>query len=172
MVGFDNESIISRLGQIGDSLEDLSAGIGALALFVMMVLITINAISRYFFNSPQAGVYTGTERYLMVALVFLVMPALQRREGNIKVDILSRNFSRRRLRWVRIVSRFPTLLIFAVVTYAAAQNAIEAYSRAWVSTGVVQFPQYLSWVIVTIGIGLFCLRLAFQVAQDLWVLRE
>lgn len=44
---------------------------GVLATFAMMCLTTVDALSRYTFNHPIMGAYEITEKYLMVAAIFL-----------------------------------------------------------------------------------------------------
>jgi TRAP-type C4-dicarboxylate transport system permease small subunit len=45
--------------------------LGVLATFVMMCLTSVDALSRYTFNRPIMGAYEITEKYLMVAAIFL-----------------------------------------------------------------------------------------------------
>ena len=44
---------------------------GVLAAFAMMCLTSADALSRYAFNRPILGAYEITEKYLMVAAIFL-----------------------------------------------------------------------------------------------------
>src|SRR5215211_4208163 len=45
--------------------------LGVLATFAMMCLTTVDAVSRYTFNRPILGAFEITEKYLMVAAIFL-----------------------------------------------------------------------------------------------------
>jgi TRAP-type C4-dicarboxylate transport system permease small subunit len=45
--------------------------VGVLATFAMMCLTSADALSRYVFNSPILGAFEITEKYLMVAAIFL-----------------------------------------------------------------------------------------------------
>lgn len=45
--------------------------VAVFATFVMMCLTTADAAGRYLFNRPIAGAYEITEKYLMVAMVFM-----------------------------------------------------------------------------------------------------
>jgi TRAP-type C4-dicarboxylate transport system permease small subunit len=47
--------------------------VGVLATFAMMCLTSADALSRYAFNRPIMGAYELTEKYLMVAAIFLGM---------------------------------------------------------------------------------------------------
>src|SRR5436189_3966765 len=48
--------------------------LGVLATFAMMCLTSADALSRYLFNSPILGALEITEKYLMVASIFLACP--------------------------------------------------------------------------------------------------
>ena len=61
---------------------------GAFATFAMMCLTSADAISRYLFNSPIVGAYEITEKYLMVAAVFLGLSFAYRGGGFIRVTFL------------------------------------------------------------------------------------
>src|SRR5215218_6679673 len=45
--------------------------VGVLATFAMMCLTSADALSRYALNRPITGAYEITEKYLMVAAIFL-----------------------------------------------------------------------------------------------------
>src|SRR3954465_2240353 len=45
--------------------------VGVLATFAMMCLTSADALSRYAFNRPILGAFEITEKYLMVAAIFM-----------------------------------------------------------------------------------------------------
>jgi TRAP-type C4-dicarboxylate transport system permease small subunit len=60
----------------------------ALACAGMMLLTSADALSRYMFNSPILGAYELTEKYLMVAAIFLGMSYAYRGGAFIRVTFL------------------------------------------------------------------------------------
>jgi TRAP-type C4-dicarboxylate transport system permease small subunit len=101
---------------------------GAFATFAMMCLTSADAVSRYLFNSPIVGAYELTEKYLMVAAVFLGLSFAYRGGGFIRVTFLVD-----RLRgWPRLLADYVAHAIsfgFCVVfTIATTQQAIRALS--------------------------------------------
>ena len=102
--------------------------VGVFATFAMMCLTSADAISRYLFNSPIVGAYELTEKYLMVAAVFLGLSYAYRGGGFIRVTFLVD-----RLRgWPRLLADYVAHAIsfgFCVVfTIATTQQAIRALS--------------------------------------------
>lgn len=152
-----------------DSLENWLTNVGLVLLFVMSVIITANVVGRYFLNRPLPGTVTFVELFLMPGIVFLSAAYLQRDEGNIDVDILARKF-RPVTRAVRdLIVWSGTLVIVAAMAYMIGQRALFAWQRGQWTGGAIQFPTYVSFLIASIGLALFTIRLVIQVWH---ILRE
>src|SRR6201995_5667837 len=59
------------LGKVLQRCELVLLYLGVLANFAMMCLTSADAFSRYLFNAPILGAMEITEKYLMVASIFL-----------------------------------------------------------------------------------------------------
>lgn len=145
------------------TLEYLLLAVAGLLLLAMMVLITGNAVGRYLFNEPIPGVLTATELYLLVGIVFLGLPYLQRKEGNIAVDIISKDFSDTRTALIKVVVRAIVLVLFLLILYEAALMTLDRLEQRATRTGLVPWPTYVSWGLFTSGLAVFCLRLIVQI---------
>jgi TRAP-type C4-dicarboxylate transport system permease small subunit len=101
---------------------------GAFATFAMMCLTSADAVFRYLFNSPIVGAYELTEKYLMVAAVFLGLSFAYRGGGFIRVTLLVDRLEGR----ARLVADYLAHAIafgFCVIfTIATTQQAIRALS--------------------------------------------
>lgn len=160
------ENAQKRLLVVLERIEDVFVALGMVGLFVMMVLITANAVGRYQFGRPITGTTEVTELYFMPMIIFLIAASLQRREGNVKVDLLYRDFRESRQTIIDLVSRAITLLIFALIAYGAADQAWDAYLSGRRVLGPIQFPLSISWGIMAFGLATFCVRLLIQIAGD------
>lgn len=152
-------------------IEAAFTRLGLIGLFLMMVLVTANAIGRYGFNRPIRGVYETTEMYLMLMVIFLVAASLQRKEGNIRVDILSRRLPETAETVIALLGRLMAFGTFCAIAVGAAQRTYEAYVHSW-STVIagVPFVEYLSWGIMAVGLALFLVRVLVQIKDDIWTL--
>lgn len=106
------------------------------------------------------------ELFFMPVAVFLTASYLQKNEGNVSVNIVSKRFSGTTKKVIRVVSFAATLGIYAWVSQLAAVQAWEGYLAGQVTTGVINFPTYLSWAVMSVGFALFCWRLLIQIAAD------
>jgi TRAP-type C4-dicarboxylate transport system permease small subunit len=62
---------MDTLGKLLSRCETALLYVGVLANLAMMCLTSADALSRYAFNAPINGAYEITEKYLMVASIFL-----------------------------------------------------------------------------------------------------
>lgn len=167
MSGAKADDVVKTVKRVSEPVEQMVNYLALVALFLMMVTITANSVSRYLFDSPFAGVYKATELFFMPIAVFLTASYLQRQEGNVSVNIFSKRFSPVSKTVIRVVSYAVTLLIFAWVAQLAGVHALAGYRSGEVTTGVINFPTYLSWTVMSVGFALFCWRLAIQIVSDL-----
>ena len=102
--------------------------VGVFATFAMMCLTSADAISRYLFNSPIIGAYEITEKYLMVAAVFLGLSYAYRGGGLIRVTFLVDRLPGRLKLFADYVAHAVSLGFCVFVLLATTQQAIRALS--------------------------------------------
>lgn len=160
-------SFLASAEHLLEKVEDTFVNIGLVGLFVMMVLVSMNAVMRYLFASPVPGAIEITELYLMPMVIFLVAASLQRREGNVNVNLLKKRFRDEFKTLIDLFARGITLIIFFVIANSAGGRMWEAFNRGWKTIGVIEFPVYISWLIMTVGLLTFCIRLTLQIGGGL-----
>ncbi|MBO0959925.1 TRAP transporter small permease [Neobacillus sp. MM2021_6] len=107
------------MSKVFKKVDHILAYISSFALFSMMLLIFINAISRFLFNKPVTGVIEFTGEYLMVMVVYLAMSFTQKNEGHVKVEILQKRLSARLTFLLDILVKILSASIFAILTYTS-----------------------------------------------------
>ena len=101
---------------------------GAFATFAMMCLTSADAISRYLLNRPIVGAYEITEKYLMVAAVFLGLSFAYRGGGFIRVTFLVDRLGGRAKLVADYVAHAISFGFCVIFTVATTQQAIRALS--------------------------------------------
>jgi TRAP-type C4-dicarboxylate transport system permease small subunit len=81
-------SVRALLERLLGYCESLLVWVSVFATFAMMCLTTLEAASRYIFNRPIIGAYEITEKYLMVAAIFLGLSYAYRGGAFIRVTFL------------------------------------------------------------------------------------
>jgi TRAP-type C4-dicarboxylate transport system permease small subunit len=141
-----------------------------LSIFIMMLVIALNAIFRYFFNSPIQGVYEFTEKYLMVSAIFLSLSYVFKLDGHIRVDAFFDKFPKK----IQSILDIVFMLIGAVLMFVIFYQGMIFTYKAWVnndiSTGVIAWPLWLSYIWIPIGGFVFTLRLLLNVINGIFSL--
>lgn len=152
-----------KLGTLLVQVEDSMLLLGSLGLFLVMLVVTFSALLRYLFNSPISGVLIVTEMFALPLMVYFAAASLERVDGNISVDILQERLPDRVNDVVRLLYLVATLICFLIIIYLAAEQTISLYERNVTTSGTYNFPVFLSWAILPVGIGLLSIRLAIKI---------
>jgi TRAP-type C4-dicarboxylate transport system permease small subunit len=103
--------------------------VGVLATFAMMCLTSADALSRYMFNRPILGAFEITEKYLMVAAIFMGLSYGYRGGLFIRVTFLVDRLSGT-ARLVADYFAFLVSLLFCVVfLWATAVQGLRGLSE-------------------------------------------
>jgi TRAP-type C4-dicarboxylate transport system permease small subunit len=100
---------------------------GVVAMLAMMCLTSADALSRYLFNRPILGAYELTEKYLMVASIFLGLSYAYRGCMFIRVTFLVDRLPAGLKAMVNIVVQLITLAFCLLVLVASTQQAIRGW---------------------------------------------
>ena len=116
---------------IGKSLDRVELGllyVGVLATFLMMCLTSADALSRYLLHWPITGAYEISEKYLMVAVVFLGLPYAYRGGGFIRVTFLVDRLSPSLKLLANYFAHIISLVFCAAFVAATGLQAVRALS--------------------------------------------
>jgi TRAP-type C4-dicarboxylate transport system permease small subunit len=123
---------------------------------VMMVLTTADAMSRYFLNSPIMGAYEVTEKYLMVASIFLGLSYACRGGAFIRVTFLIDRLPHAARLVVDYFGHLVSLAFGVVVVIATGQQALFALADA---TTLSTLPVPVGPAYCLVPIGFFAMTL-------------
>lgn len=153
-----------------DTLENTLMLVGALAIFIMIFLVTADVSARQFFNSPIAGQPEITEM-LMVFSVYLGMAYTQRDGGQIGLDFLVKRMKpplRRSCLWI---THLLSLFINGIVTVYAFLQSIQSYHEGTRSI-FLYWPMWPLPMAVALGSFILCVRLALDLVSDAQMRRQ
>lgn len=142
-----------------EKIEKLLHIIGYIAIFAMMILITLDTVGRYFFNNPIQGTYEITEIFLMIMVVFLTLSYSFKTGDHVRVDILYRRFPNKVKNAINVFAMFISAALFAMITYQGWILTHGAWINQEYTFGVITLPMYLSYIWIPLGSGALTLRL-------------
>ena len=137
--------------------------VAMLSIFVMMISISADAMSRYLFGSPITGQYEFTQFYLLVILVFMAFARTYTLGGHIRIRLLDRVLQKIPFNLSERVNAVLSALAFGVLSYVSLMEAIEKFANQDKLFGAIQFPIYWSYVWIPLGSTLMTLRLVYDI---------
>lgn len=143
-------------------LEDILVNIAALSLFLIMLIVATDVLLRYGFNSPLSWSYELIAMYLMVIVFFFALSNTLQADGHIAVDILHIKIQARTRHICLAIGYWLALVLFIFILYTSAYETWISYANNEVSDGLIEWPIWLSWVSVPIGVALLLLRIIFR----------
>ncbi|UOA33114.1 hypothetical protein DSM110093_02926 [Sulfitobacter sp. DSM 110093] len=154
------------------AVENVLVIFGALALFLLMVLVAGDAGGRYFLNAPISGVYEISEFYLMISIVFLSFAHTQRKGAHVRVDFVLERLPKPAARIFEFTYLVSAAIVFGLVAYVAAKNGLKNIALNRWTTGVVAIPTGPSWLIMALGTAVFTVRLCIDAVEILFTSGE
>lgn len=144
------------------ALETGSMALAAAAMLAMMLIIVTDVAARYIFKSPLPWSFDFISLYLMPAAFFLALSDTLHKEHHVNVDIVLNAMSLRVVYAMKGIGSALAIVLFVGMAYAAALRTWDAYTTADVTSGVIQWPTWVSTAFVVLGAGLLLLRGLFR----------
>jgi C4-dicarboxylate transporter, DctM subunit len=161
-------SLSSQLIKILSRAERAGAILSGVFILVMMVMTTLDVILRDFFNSPIRG-NTELQTILIVGVVYLAAASVQARRGHITLDLITSHLSKINQLALYFFNDFIMLIFGAIVCWQFALATRTAWITHDYFWGVVKFPLWPPYLMITLGMGLLGLRLVVQlISSPLW----
>ncbi|OUM87910.1 MAG: hypothetical protein BAA01_10695 [Bacillus thermozeamaize] len=148
-----------------DRLERAMFLVSQIAVFLMMILTTADAVCRYVLRQPIVGVFEFTTNYLMVITVFLSMSYVMRIKGHITIDLITERLPAKWVGYFRMVFLFLGAVMMFILGYQGVGLTIEAWEKGYTTMGLIPWPMWISYVCIPIGMFLFCIRLLFEIVH-------
>ena len=125
--------------------------VAVFATFVMMCLTTADAAGRYLFNRPIAGAYEVTEKYLMVAMVFMGVCHAYRGGAYIRVTFLVDHLPRAVKILFDYLAQVFSIAYGVLLLVATAQQFLRVSSDR-MTLSAVDIPIAPAYLIVPVGL--------------------
>ena len=153
---------LSRAESLLDRLLDLMAVLSGAVLFLMMVLVVANTLTRKFLNWPITGAFEVTESMLTLS-IFLALAYTQKVGAHISVDVLSRHLSGT-AKWLFELSA-PVLgaICFGWATYASWLYAHDSFLMSEQEWGSITYPIWPVKMLICFGLGAPTLRYLLEI---------
>jgi C4-dicarboxylate transporter, DctQ subunit len=142
-------------------LENLFVTIAAILLLVMVVIITMSVVGRYFFNTPFAWTVEVSE-YIMIFVTFFIASWIFKLGGHVGLDLLIDVLPPAIKKIINLITLILGLAACSILGWFSMVVTLDYYERNVVLLKLIHMPQYI--VIMPIVIGCLLLFLRFIVS--------
>ena len=142
-------------------LDRCLVGVAIIALLAILALTTISVLGRYVFNAPFPDDVVINE-YLMVGVVFLPLAYVQRHRGHLFVAVFTDWLPATARIGLEILSLTIGIGIFGLWTAATFGDFLSAWQIGAYTEGQLELRQWPARLIVSVGLGVFTLRLLYD----------
>ncbi len=143
--------------RVTDPISIILDSAGRVILALMVTLISLDVILRYFFNRPIKGSYELVE-FMLVVLVYLGLAYTQTKKGHISITLFSDKLSPAQLAVVHSATNLSCVGIFSIISWRCVLQAQVLWENETAS-GVLFIPNFpFMWVVV---VGSVLLSLVF-----------
>jgi TRAP-type C4-dicarboxylate transport system permease small subunit len=154
-----------------DLLEKGCTFVASVAFVVMVIIIAVGTVSRYFFSRPLVFVdeYSG---YLLVAMGFLAMVSAVKRDLHITVDIVTKALPKRVSAWLEVAAQSIAILISAVLFWFSLTLCLENYTINLRASTIMGTPLWIPQLFIPLGWLVFILFVAMRVRNNVRSIRK
>jgi TRAP-type C4-dicarboxylate transport system permease small subunit len=159
--------IFTRIDIALSRIESVLTYIAVAALFLIMVIVFLDAVLRYAVNRPLNFTADLVTLFLISAGIFAVLSFTMRRGGHISVDLFANMLPRRLYCLVVGAGLLLSAVAVGIMTYELCRATGEAWSKNEMQVGIYSWPMWLSIAIVAVSFLLFEVRLLHMGAANL-----
>lgn len=146
-------------------LERLTNGlafVGGLAVVLMMLHVCADVVAKYVFNMPIRGTLEIVSNYYMVAVVFLPLALVERRNAHISVEIVSQHLPLRVQTILIGVVCLVCIGFYGMFFWQSLIDAIAKYEIGEYIRGQIRIVNWPSRFMLPVGLGAIILVLAWK----------
>lgn len=153
------------LGRLLSRLIDVLSVAGLAAVGLMMFHITFDVIGKYVANAPLPATLEIVANYYMVAIVFLPLGLVEKRDAHISVEVITQHFGGGTQKWVTLLTWLLSGAFFVILTYQTWLDAMDKYGAgSYIMGGSLQVAVWPTYFLLPFGCGIMLLVLAYKIA--------
>lgn len=128
-----------------------------LAAVLMLIQVSLDIVGKFVLKMPVPGTAELVASYYMIALVFMALPLIEKRNESIVVDLFYNAFGPRLQFLCRLVALIFTLAFYIVFAWATLEAAMKSMAVREVVLGSREFQVWPSRFFLPAGCALAAL---------------
>ncbi len=159
------EKVAGVIERVTNPVSRIADGLARVVLALMVLLITLDVVLRYFFNRPIKGSYELVE-FMMVVLVYLGLAYTQTAKGHISISLLTAKLSPANNAVIGSITNVLSLGIFSLITWRCILQAEVVRTKGAISD-ILFIPNFPFMWLVVFGSSLLCLVFLLDLVRSL-----
>lgn len=159
-----SEGLAARVAR---TLGDVSAGIGVVAVALLMLHVVADVAGRYLFDTPVAGTLEAVAFWWMPAVAFLGLAVTQRVGQHIEVHVLTDRLPARFAQVLAVATLCLTMFVVAAIGWYGLEMALDKTAIREAALGAVHVPIWPARFLVPIGCAVFLCQLLIDTTDQL-----
>lgn len=155
-------SILTPISRLLSLIETAFAVIASVCLGAIMMIVVVDVVLRYGFNSPLGWSYSLIGIYLMVAVFFLMLSDTLQMHHHVAIDMLMHQLPHRLRHLFLAIGYLLSTIIIALIVWQAWLRWMGAVSADERVAAVIPWPTWIAYALVTTGSALLVLRTAYR----------
>lgn len=131
----------------------------SICLLLIMILVSADALARYFFHAPIQWTMDVVTYYLLIIVAYLCAADTFRHGDHIQLDLFLLRMGPRGKALCGITTNGLAAVVFTLLAYGSACSTIESYRSAEFVPSFANWPVWLSFLPIALGTALLAIRL-------------
>ena len=145
-------------------IEDILVICAGLVVFILMIVVTTDVISRSLYNRPLPNSYEYMELG-MVFIVYLGISKVQRERGHIAIDMVIKKLTPRGVALIELAGCLIGLVLMGAIGWWGALAAWNSYETSEYVGSVARLPVLPARAALVAGVAIICLRLLLDIGR-------
>jgi len=159
-------ALLTIIDRILETLCRFGTMCGALLVIATMAVVGYSVVLRYIFGEPQ--VWTDElVSFWLVAIVTLGAADVLRRDGHIRIDLLTNLLPPQVQAWVDVCGLVSVILLSVVLTISGWEMVAFSWSVDLLSDGYLELPMWIPQSLIPVGFALMGLAALHRLLQRL-----
>ena len=149
--------IMNRLNLFFDHLINLMAFLGGILLALVILVVTVAVVSRYFFNRPIGWSIEICE-YALVCITFLIAAWVLRGEGHVRMDLVLNWLNPKAQAAMNSITSSVSTAVCLCLTLFGIKVSWDLFQNDYFTPTILMLPKFIFIAVMAFG----CLVLSIQ----------
>ena len=155
---------LTKLVSIIDTSSYLGNRIAISILSIMVLLITIDVMGRYFFSRPT-NIADELSGYFLVVIIFLSLAQTQKKGKHVIASVLTSRLSSNQRKWLEVSTSIVSLVFIVWFVWNTAIGAHRSYILETTTITNLHTPYWIPQLLLPIGLSMFAMQLTVHIVQ-------